>query len=66
MKPGQLEAFEQLVSSGADAGALVDLILVAEGAGLDHPHRERYLVRIVEDWLFDPQGRGARSGLPLL
>ena len=62
----QAEAFHQLVASGANAEALVDAILVAEGAELDHPHRDQYLRRLVEDWLFDTEGRGASSGLPLL
>lgn len=62
----QAEAFCELVRSGADADTVVDAILRAEGAELDHPHRDRYLQRVVEDWLFDPQGRGAHSGMPLV
>ena len=62
----QAEAFHRLVESGANVDALVDAILLAEGAELDHPHRGQYLRRLVDDWLFDPEGRGAHSGLPLL
>jgi hypothetical protein len=62
----QAEAFYEVVASGGGADAVVDAILRAEGAQLDHPHRDLYLQHVVEDWLFDPQGRGARSGLPLL
>ena len=62
----EADAFRELVSSGADAGALVDAILRAEGAALTHPHRAQYLEGLVADWLFDPDGRGARSGLPKL
>lgn len=62
----EAEAFQRLVASGANADALADAILHAEGAELDHPHRSEYLQHLVEDWLFDPDGRGARSGLPLL
>lgn len=59
----QAEAFHRLVESGAAVATLVDAILLAEGAQLDHPARSEYLERLVEDWLFDPAGRGARSNL---
>jgi hypothetical protein len=62
----QAAAFHRLVASGAQADEVVDAILRAEGAALDHPHRDAYLQRVVMDWLFDPDGQGARSGRPLL
>jgi hypothetical protein len=39
----QAEAVHRLVESGANADALVDAILLAEGAQLEHPHRGQYL-----------------------
>jgi hypothetical protein len=49
-----------------DVDAVVDAVLVAEG--LDPATCERAtrapLAEAVNDWLFDPQGRGVRSGLP--
>jgi hypothetical protein len=45
---------------------MVDLVLRREGldpATTRSTLRESVL-RVVEDWLFDPNGRGARSGLP--
>lgn|GEM_PF-6149247 len=51
-----------------DADAFVDAVLIAEGrdpALADT--RERHALRdVVRDWLFDGQGRGAKSGLPRL
>jgi hypothetical protein len=45
---------------------IVDMVLVAEG--LDPTMCDRairaQLAEAVEDWLFDPRGCGARSGLP--
>jgi hypothetical protein len=57
------------VESDFDAGTpdeVVDAVLAVEG--LDPPlvdRRQRAQMRaIVVDWLFDPHGRGERSGLP--
>lgn len=64
MIPEAAAAFHGLVGSGAAADELVDAILDAEGsARWASPHRAA-LRGVVEDWLFDPQGRGAQSGLP--
>jgi hypothetical protein len=65
MIPGAAEHFHRLVAAQADAYQLADAILEAEGASAAHPHR-RQLRRLVEDWLFDPRGRGAHSALPLI
>jgi hypothetical protein len=65
MIPGAAENFHQLVTAGADAYQLADAILKAEGATAARPHR-RQLRRLIEDWLLDPPGPGADSGLPLL
>ena len=46
--------------------AVVDTVLVVEGldpADVD-PGQRAQLLAVVIDWLFDPQGRGERSGLP--
>lgn len=44
---------------------MVDAVLSAEG--LDPTSCDRatrvVLAKAVDDWLFDPQGRGARSGM---
>jgi hypothetical protein len=58
-----------LAESDLDADtpdAVVDAVLVVEGL---HPvladSRQRAQIKaVVVDWLFDPHGRGARSGLP--
>ena len=46
--------------------AVVDAVLVREGLDpLTADAAQRAEIRaVVEDWLFDPSGRGARSGLP--
>jgi hypothetical protein len=42
--------------------------MVLQGEGLDPATTDRKqsaaVLGIVQDWLFDPRGRGARSGLP--
>ena len=50
-----------------DREAIVDSIIRAEYGESDVRSKDRraYLMPIVDDWLFDPAGRGARSGLPL-
>jgi hypothetical protein len=49
-----------------DRDAIVESIIQAEfgEAGLRDRERRTWLESLVDDWLFDPQGRGARSGLP--
>jgi hypothetical protein len=51
---------------GLTAEDIADIVLRREGLNpaIDRRQRQR-LIAIVEDWLFDPQGRGASSGLPL-
>jgi hypothetical protein len=47
---------------------IVRMVFVAEGFGDDPAMWERRLrepmERMVDDWLFEPNGRGAKSGLP--
>lgn len=41
--------------------------MVLRGEGLDPVMDAKqldYVTRLVNDWLFDPRGRGAKSGLP--
>jgi len=42
--------------------------MVLRGEGLDPVMTDRKqsagVLRMVQDWLFDPRGRGAKSGLP--
>jgi hypothetical protein len=55
-----------LAAGPQDREAIVASIMRAE-FGDSHPldeHRRAWLRRMVDDWLFDPAGRGARSGLP--
>lgn len=52
--------------TGETATEVVDAVLVAEGLNpvtADSGQRAQ-IKAIVYDWLFDPYGRGARSGLP--
>ena len=51
-----------------DADAFVDAVLIAEGHDptLVDPRERHELRDVVRDWLFDGQGRGAKSGLPRL
>jgi hypothetical protein len=46
-----------------DRDAVAAAIVRAEFGQAD-AEREAWLAPIVDDWLFDPAGRGARSGLP--
>jgi hypothetical protein len=51
---------------GDTADAVVDSVLVVEGldpATVD-PRQRAQIMAIVDDWLFAPDGRGRRSGLP--
>jgi len=55
-----------LASGPRDSAAITDAILAAE-LGPDHAADRRtrsWLTRLVDDWLFDPEGRGVASGLP--
>jgi hypothetical protein len=51
---------------GETADAVIDAVLVVEGldpATVD-PDQRAQIMAIVDDWLFAPDGRGQRSGLP--
>lgn len=45
---------------------IVDAVLVVEGLdpAVVDPNQRAQIRAVVVDWLFDPQGRGERSGLP--
>jgi hypothetical protein len=47
------------------ADEITERVLRQEGLDpvIDDKQRD-YVTRMVKDWLFDPRGRGARSGLP--
>ena len=51
---------------GETADAVVDSVLRVEGRDpMTADSRQRAEIKaVVEDWLFDPHGRGERSGLP--
>ncbi len=55
------------LTDARSADEVVDAVLIAEG--LDPVKCSRatraQLAAVVDGWLFDPHGRGARSGLPL-
>ena len=56
-----------VLAAGAQGrGAIIDSIIRAEfgDVGLDDAQQRERLGSIVDDWLYDPDGRGARSGLP--
>jgi hypothetical protein len=57
---------QQAVDAGADAvvDTLIRVEMQMEPTMLDRETR-RWLRGKVVDWLFDPRGRGALSGLPL-
>jgi hypothetical protein len=51
---------------GETPDEVVDAVLVVEGldpAEVD-PRQRAQIMAVVVDWLFDPHGRGERSGLP--
>jgi len=50
-----------------DRGAVADSIIRAEfgDAAVRDEDKRAFLVPIVDDWLFDSAGRGAKSRLPL-
>jgi len=53
------------LTADMDAGEIAEMILRREGLDpiMDRKQLER-VTRVVRDWLFDPRGRGAKSGLP--
>lgn len=55
------------VSPPDDVSEFVDALLIIDGRDPTFASRadRRLLARLVKDWVFDPAGRGARSGLPL-
>lgn len=57
---------EDDLSYDLSAEEIIDKVLGAEGNNptmIDGKDKE-VLVRMVKDWMFDPGGRGMRSGLP--
>ena len=59
---------EALIAAGStDREAIIDSVIRAElgDSALSDGAKRVWLSPIVDDWLFDPVGRGARSGLPL-
>lgn len=47
------------------AQEIAEMVLAGEGLDPQIDSRSRDMIaRTVSDWLFDPDGRGARSGLP--
>lgn len=50
-----------------DVEAVIDAVLVADGRDPRLAIREdrRQIRDLVVDWMFDPNGRGAQSGLPM-
>jgi len=48
------------------ADEITEMVLRGEGLdpGLTDRKQSAGVLRTVQDWLFDPQGRGAKSGLP--
>lgn len=63
--PDDAERVRRAIPDGADA--VVDTIIRAElriEPVLCNTATRRWLVGKVNDWLFDPDGRGALSGLP--
>lgn len=55
-----------LASRASDGDTITDAILRAE-LGQDHTADRKtraWLKALVDDWLFDPNGRGVSSGLP--
>lgn len=50
-----------------DVSEFVDALLIIDGRDPAYASRtdRRLVATLVRDWVFDPAGRGARSGLPL-
>jgi hypothetical protein len=53
-----------LVAGAHDDRDTIAAAIVQAEFGQADAEREAWLAPIVDDWLFDPAGRGARSGLP--
>lgn len=51
---------------GETPDEVVDAVLVVEGLdpGVVDPRQRAQIRAVVVEWLFDPQGKGATSGLP--
>lgn len=66
LSPDGYERVRQAIPDGINA--VVDTIICIEletDPVLCDKHTRRWLRGKVDDWLFDPQGRGVSSGLPL-
>jgi hypothetical protein len=53
----------ETISDLRDERSVVDAILAAEGSEVADVKTRAWLGERVRDWLFDPDGRGSRSGL---
>jgi hypothetical protein len=55
-----------LQADAPDAEAIADAIVDGELGDADvcDAKTRRWLIAMIDDWLFDPSGRGAGSGLP--
>jgi hypothetical protein len=58
---------EAAIDPGASSDDVVEQVLSAEGRDLATVERKEWqdLTGVVNDWLSAPDGRGAKSGLPL-
>ena len=66
LAPGSDEHVREAVANGA--ASVVDLLIRTEleiDPTVCDATTRRWLAGKVEDWLFDPRGRGASSGLPM-
>jgi len=56
------------LTSGLDANEIARMVFVAEGMDPEPPMLSKEsrepVARMVDDWLFNPNGRGRKSGLP--
>ena len=57
---------DRLLQSDGGVDAIADDIVAGElgDAGLCDRKTRSWLTSLIDDWLFDPSGRGAASGLP--
>ncbi len=64
-----IETLERMKMDPSDREAVLDAIVRAEfpdeGPDAGPETAPKWLRDLVDDWLFDPHGRGARSGLPM-
>jgi hypothetical protein len=65
LRAGDREAL--LAAKQQDRETLADASIRSEfgDATVDEQDKRSFLLPILDDWLFDSAGRGARSGLPL-